>query len=149
MMAQQTAQEFPAESYMRDPEEPFSPDDEVFRFVQLTSFYDVPGEFGHLLEGRRYGFEALSFIITETHPGGGPPLHTHSCEEAHIVLAGTAGYVLGDQRFTVAGPYVVKIPAGVPHTFLNIGDQPFQLIAVFPDAQFSYEELGPNPLVAR
>jgi hypothetical protein len=65
-----------------------------------------------------------------------------------IVLAGSAAYVLGDQRFIVAGPYVVKIPAGVPHTFLNLGDQPFQLIAVFPDAQFSYEELGPNPLVA-
>jgi mannose-6-phosphate isomerase-like protein (cupin superfamily) len=137
----------PNESYIHDPVEPFSPDDEVFRFSQLTSFYDVPGEFGHMLEGRQYGFEALSFIITETHPGAGPPLHTHSCEEAHIVLTGTMAYVLGDQRFTVAGPYVVKIPAGVPHTLVNLTKQPIRLIAVFPDARLTWEELGPNPLV--
>jgi mannose-6-phosphate isomerase-like protein (cupin superfamily) len=137
----------PTESYIREPEEQFSPTDEVFRFSQLTSFYDVPGEFGHILEGRQYGFESLSFIVTEAHPGGGPPLHTHTCEEAHIVLAGTMAYVLGDQRFTVAGPYVVKIPAGVPHTFLNLGDQPVRLIAVFPEKVLGWEELGPNPLL--
>ncbi len=146
-MADKTLRELPDASYIRDPAEPFSPADEVFGFAQLSSFYDVPGEFGHLLEGQRYGFQSLSFIITETHPGGGPPLHTHTCEEAHIVLAGTAAYVLGDQRFTVAGPYVVKIPPGVAHTFLNIGDQPFRLIAAFPDKRLSWDEHGPNPLI--
>jgi mannose-6-phosphate isomerase-like protein (cupin superfamily) len=146
-MAQRVTTVLPTESYIHDAVEPFSPNDEVFRFSQLASFSDVPGEFGHLLEGRQYGFEALSFIITETHPGGGPPLHTHTCEEAHIVLAGTMVYLLGDQRFTVAGPYVVKIPAGVPHTFINLTEQPIRLIAVFPDARLMWEELGPNPLV--
>ena len=139
--------DWPAASYVRDPAEPFSPADEVFGFAQLNSFYDAPGEFGHLLEGQQYGFEALSFIITETHPGGGPPLHTHTCEEAHIVLEGTATYVLGDQRFTVAGPYVVKIPAGVPHTFLNIGNQALRVVAAFPDKQLRWKECGSNPLV--
>lgn len=137
----------PTESYIHEPAEPFSPADEVFRFAQLTSFYDVPGEFGHMLEGGLYGFGSLSFIITETQPGGGPPLHTHTCEEAHILLDGTAAYVLGDQRFTVAGPYVVRIPAGVPHTFLNLGERPFHLIAAFPEPTIPYTELGPNPLV--
>lgn len=137
----------PFESFIHDPQEAFSSTDEVFRFSQLTSFYDMSGEFGHILEGQQYGFEALSFIVTEAQPGGGPPLHTHTCEEAHIVLDGILTYVLDDQRFTVAGPYIVKILAGVPHTFLNIGVQPLHLIAAFADKHLDWEELGPNPLL--
>jgi mannose-6-phosphate isomerase-like protein (cupin superfamily) len=139
--------EFPTESYMREPEQPFSASDYAFQFTQLTSFYDVPGEFGHLLEGQQYGFEALSFIVTETYPGGGPPLHTHESEEAHVLLDGEVKYVIGDQRFTVSGPYVVKIPARVPHTFLNASQQPFRMVCVFPDNRWTYQEVGPNPLV--
>jgi mannose-6-phosphate isomerase-like protein (cupin superfamily) len=130
-----------------DSEEPFSSVDEVFRFTQLTRFSAVPGDSGHLLEGRQYGFDSLSFIVAEMHPGGGPPLHTHPCEEAHIVLEGIATYVLDDQRVTVAGPCVVKIPAGVPHTFLNIGDRSYQLIAAFPDKLLRWDVRGPNPLL--
>jgi mannose-6-phosphate isomerase-like protein (cupin superfamily) len=106
--------ELPKKSYERQPEQPFSSLDYVFKPNQLTSFYDVPGEFGHAMEGATYGFKSLSFIITETQPGGGPPLHVHDCEEAHVLLEGTATYVLGDRKFTVEGPYVVKIPTGVP-----------------------------------
>jgi quercetin dioxygenase-like cupin family protein len=148
-MTDQMRRELPVAWSIHEPEERFSPVDEVFRFTQLTRFSDVPGEAGHLLEGQRYGFESLSFIVAETRPGAGPPLHTHPCEEANIVLEGIATYVLGDQRFTVAGPYVVKIPAGVPHTFLNIGDRSFHLIAVFPDKQLRWDERGPNPLLER
>jgi hypothetical protein len=41
----------------------------------------------------------------------------------------------------------VKIPAGVPHIFANLTEQPIRLIAVFPDARLTWEELGPNPLI--
>jgi len=47
----------------------------------------------------------------------------------------------------VEGPYVARVPAGVPHTFLNVGTEPFNLIAVFPNKHLSYNELGKNPLV--
>lgn len=67
----------PAQSYERSPEVPFDRSDYVVRLKQMKSFYDVPGEFGHLMDGEDYGFESLSFILTETHPNGGPPLHTH------------------------------------------------------------------------
>jgi mannose-6-phosphate isomerase-like protein (cupin superfamily) len=135
-------------SYLHEPEQPFQPSDTSFHFEHLTTFYDVPGEFGHFLEGQHYGFEALSVIITETHPGGGPPLHTHACEEAHILLEGRVRYILGDERFTIEAPYIVKIRAGVPHAFLNVEAQPIRMICPFPTSQFSYEELGPNPLLA-
>jgi mannose-6-phosphate isomerase-like protein (cupin superfamily) len=141
--------ELPKESYEQQPEQPFSSSDYVFKPNQMISFYDVPGEFGHAMEGAPYGFKSLSFIITETQPGGGPPLHVHEREEAHVLLEGKATYVLGDQKFTVEGPYVVKIPAGVPHTFVNAGSQPLRLIGVLPTSRIHYKELGPNPLVKK
>ena len=141
--------ELPKESYERQPEQAFNASDCVFKPNQMTSFYDVPGEFGHAMEGLDYGFKSLSFIMTATQPGGGPPLHVHECEEAHVVLEGKATYVLGGQRFTVEGPYVVKIPAGVPHTFINSGNQPLRVIGVLPEGRIMWKELGPNPLVKK
>ena len=141
--------ELPKESYEHQPKQPFSSSDYVFKPDQMISFYDVPGEFGHAMEGAQYGFQSLSFIITETQPGGGPPLHVHECEEAHVLLEGKAAYVIGDRKFTVEGPYVVKIPAGVAHTFVNIGNQPLRLIGVLPAGRIVWHELGPNPLVKK
>jgi mannose-6-phosphate isomerase-like protein (cupin superfamily) len=142
-----TVKQFPTESYFREPQQPFQASDTLFQLDQLSSFYCVQGEFGHLLQGRQYGFAALTLIITETYPGGGPPLHVHACEEAHVLLDGQASYILGDQRFTATAPYVVKIPAGVPHAFVNVGAQPFRLVCAFPDSGFTEEEVGPNPLL--
>jgi len=125
----------PTKSYERGPEERFNRSDYVIKLKQMTSFYDVPGEAGYFMNGEDYGFDALSFILTETQPGGGPPLHMQ------------VEYVIGDRRFTVEGPYVARVPAGVPHTFRNAGTEPFNLIAVFPDKHLSYKELGKNPLM--
>lgn len=141
--------ELPTESYERPPEVAFEPGDLIIKLQQMTSFYDVPGEGGYLISGRDYGFEGLSFILTETHPNGGPPLHTHLVEEAHVVLSGTMNYVVGDQRFRADAPFVARVPAGVPHTFINGGSAPLNIIAVFPSGQLEFTEVGPNPLVAK
>jgi mannose-6-phosphate isomerase-like protein (cupin superfamily) len=86
-------------------------------------------------------------IITETYPGGGPPLHVHECEEAYVLLEGTLRCIQGEQRYDASAPCIVKIPAGVPHTFVNIGERPIRLVAAFPASHFTYVELGPNPLI--
>ena len=143
----------PNKSYEKAPQQPPKPDDYVIKLNQMVTFYDVPGEFGHVMIGKDHGFKQLSFIITETRPGGGPPLHAHETEEAHVLLSGTATYVVEDpatkqrKTFTVRGPYVVRIPAGYAHTFINAGTQSFNLTAAFPDSQLTYQEIGPNPLV--
>ena len=85
----------------------------------MSSFYDKPGEFGYAIHGEEYGFDRLSFVLTETLPSGGPPLHTHTVEEGHVVLSGRVTYVIGDRQVTVEGPYIARVPAGVPHTFIN------------------------------
>jgi mannose-6-phosphate isomerase-like protein (cupin superfamily) len=140
--------ELPSESYERPPETPFDSGDLVIKLQQMTSFYDVPGEMGYLMSGRDYGFDGLSFVLTETHPNGGPPLHTHLVEEAHVVLSGTMHYVVGDQRFIAEAPFIARVPAGVPHTFINGGTTSLNIIAVFPSRELEFTEVGPNPLVA-
>lgn len=140
-------QTLPTESYTHSPAAPFQASDTMFHLNQLTTYYDAPGAFAHVLEGQQYGFSALSLSISETHPGGGPPLHKHESEEAHVLLAGIMSYIIGDHRFTLEAPYVVKISAGTPHTFMNAGSQPVQLISVFSNSHFTYEEVGPNPLL--
>ncbi len=113
----------------------------------MRPFYGPPGEFGYYIDGANYGFGSLSFILTETHPGGGPDLHSHDTEEAHILFEGKVTYFIGEQRFSAEGPYITRVPAGVPHTFINAGSKPFHLIAVFPDGRPVYRHLGDNPLI--
>lgn len=145
--APRAATPLPLEPFTRAPARPHDPADLVFQFDQLDYYYRVPGEFSHRLTGDRYGFDALSFIVTETHPGGGPGLHVHDTEEAHVLLAGDVQYRIGDRTFTVHGPYVARVPAGVPHTFRNVGTSPFNLVAVFSSKHPTTRRIGPNPLI--
>ena len=137
----------PDESFEQPPDVPLPPGSLTIKPENMTRFYDHPGEAGFFAMGDEYGFDALSFIITETYPHGGPPLHTHSYEEAHVVLNGRMDYVVGDQYFTVSAPYIARVPANAPHTFMNSGDGPLNLIGVFPTTEPDYQPIGPNPLV--
>ena len=138
---------WPDTSYWDQPKAKFDSTDYVIQLKHMQAFYDVPGEFGHIAEGKDYGFNSLSFIMTNTQPNGGPPLHIHETEEAHIIHEGSILYSMGNKQFAAKGPYIVRIPAGVPHTFINTGDKSLNLTAVFPSNKISYKELGRNILV--
>lgn len=138
----------PLEPFTHPPLKPHDENGLFFSFDQLEHAYRVPGEFTHRLTGDEYGFDTLSFMITETHAGGGPGLHVHDVEEAHILLEGTALYRVGEATFTVHAPYIARVPSGVPHTFVNAGSEPFNLIAVFASNHPGTKRIGPNPLVA-
>lgn len=142
-----TQENLPDKEFTHPPAKPHDPAALIFKFDQLEHYYRVPGEFTHRLTGDQYGFETLSFIITETHPGGGPGLHVHDTEEAHVLLEGSAQYRIGNQTFTVQAPYVAKVPAGVQHTFMNVGSKKFNLIAVFSSKRPNTKRIGPNPLI--
>src|SRR5215207_7493467 len=132
----------PDKEFTRPPEKPHDPTALFFKFDQLDYYYRVPGEFTHRLTGDQYGFDSLSFIVTETHPGGGPGFHMHDTEEAHVLLEGTARYRIGDKTFTVQAPYIARVPAGVAHTFINAGSAPFNLIAVFASKHPNTRRIG-------
>ena len=119
----------------------------MLKFSELGPHEAGPGERIYLMRGEQHRFDALSLIMTETEPQGGPPLHTHDSEEAHVLYEGTVTYQIGDDRFTVSGPYVARVPAGVPHTFINSGNQIFNLTCAFPTKHYTFQFVAPNPLL--
>ena len=62
-------------------------------------------------------------------------------------MSGRVTYVIGDRRVTADGPYIARVPAGVPHTFINSGAEPVNIVATCPSKRRDYAEVGPNPLV--
>src|SRR5687767_2308273 len=112
---------------------------------QLPTINPGPGEYVHVMEGQRNGYNNLTIGITETFPGGAPPMHSHEGEESHVLLEGDIVYALGDTLFTIKGPYIVNIPAGVPHAFKNIGNKTANLVVIFPTNIWKYDVLDYFP----
>jgi quercetin dioxygenase-like cupin family protein len=119
---------------------------EVNDFALSKSDLDVinpgPGEFVHVMEGQRHGYQNLTIGITYTAPDGAPPMHTHRGEESHVLLKGqTILYALGDEIFVKEGPYIVNIPPGVPHSFQNLDSEVAELVVIFPTDVWEYDVL--------
>lgn len=74
-------------------------------------------------------------------PGGGMPNHTNSVEHEQFVLRGHARIGIGDEVFEVQANTVVFIPAGVPHWYKNIGDEPFEFLCLVPNQEDVVEVL--------
>ncbi|MCG8436131.1 MAG: cupin domain-containing protein [Gammaproteobacteria bacterium] len=105
-----------------------------------------PGEYVHVMEGQRHGYQNLTVGITYTAPGGAPPMHTHVGEEAHVLLEDQIVlYALGDEIFTIEGPYIVNIPPMVPHSFQNLSDELAELVVIFPTNVWEYDVLDYFP----
>ena len=56
-------------------------------------------------------------------------------------MQGDILYALGDTLFTLKAPYIVNIPAGMPHAFKNIGKQTANLVVIFPTNIWKYDVL--------
>lgn len=112
---------------------------------ELVVINPGPGEYVHVMEGQRHGYQNLTVGITYTAPGGAPPMHTHNGEEAHVLLEGKILYALGDDVFTIEGPYIVNIPPMVPHSFMNLGDGLAELVVIFPTNVWEYDVLDYFP----
>jgi quercetin dioxygenase-like cupin family protein len=123
--------------------------DYALRLDQLPTINPGPGEYVHVMEGQRGGYNNLTIGITETFPGGAPPMHSHEGEESHVLLDGDIIYALGDTLFTISGPYIVNIPAGVPHAFKNVGKETANLVVIFPTNIWKYDVLDFFPFEAK
>lgn len=105
-----------------------------------------PGEYVHVMEGQRHGYQNLTIGITYTAPGGAPPMHTHLGEESHVLTENQRiRYALGDEVFELQGPYVVNIPPMVPHSFQNLDDEVAELVVIFPTNVWEYDVLDYFP----
>lgn len=75
---------------------------------------------------------ALRRFIME--PGGGMPRHTNTVEHEQYVLRGRARVGVGDEVHEVSADSVLYIPAGVPHWYEAVGEEPFEFLCVVPNA---------------
>ena len=115
--------------------------DYIAKVENLPVINPGPGEYVHVLEGQRHGYKNLTIGITETFPNGAPPMHSHEGEESHVLLEGDILYAMADTLFTLKAPYIVNIPAGVPHAFKNIGKKTANLVVIFPTNIWKYDVL--------
>ncbi|HEY79992.1 MAG TPA: cupin domain-containing protein [Anaerolineae bacterium] len=75
-------------------------------------------------------------------PGGGMPKHTNEIEHEQYVLRGRALVGLGDATFEARAGDVLFIPAGVPHWYRNVGDEPYEFLCIVPNLPDKIEILG-------
>ena len=89
---------------------------------------------------------AFDYFLVEVAPHGGPPLHVHHNQEETIhVLKGRYKIRIGDEIFHCLEGGFAYLPSRVPHAFLNLTDEPGEVVVVyFPGGGHKfYEELGP------
>ena len=89
---------------------------------------------------------SLDYFIVQVAPKNGPPLHVHHLQEETIhVLKGHFKIRIGDEIFYLKEGGFAYLPSKVPHAFLNLTDEPGELIVVYTPGggNHFYEELGP------
>jgi mannose-6-phosphate isomerase-like protein (cupin superfamily) len=89
---------------------------------------------------------AFDYFVVEVAPHGGPPLHVHHVQEETIhVLKGKFKIRIGDEIFYVNEGGFAYLPSKVPHAFLNLTNEPGEIIVVYTPGggHKFYEEFGP------
>ena len=89
---------------------------------------------------------ALDYFTCEVAPKAGPPLHVHHTQEETIhVLKGHFRVRIGEDVFELDEGGFAHLPSQTPHAFLNLTDEPGELIVVFTPGggHRFFEELGP------
>src|SRR6185369_4613412 len=89
---------------------------------------------------------AFDYFIVQVAPKSGPPLHVHLIQGETIhVLKGRFKVRIGDEIFYVNEGGFAYLPSKVPHAFLNLTDEPAEIIVVYTPGggHHFYEELGP------
>ena len=78
------------------------------------------------------GATSLSMQHFTVEPGGETPLHFHDVDEALLPLRGRVDVFLDDSWHATGPGDVCVFPAGVPHGFIGAGDEPAEILTVFP-----------------
>lgn len=66
-------------------------------------------------------------------PDGEMPRHTNTVEHEQYVINGRGRICIGEEEFEVSRGSIVLIPAGIPHWYRNIGDEPFEFLCMVPN----------------
>lgn len=93
------------------------------------------GEKIRLVDGR-IGTHAIDLHHNTLFPGGpAGPYHRHSKADNVYIVMGGVGQLLADGvTYSVRQGQIIFIPAGVPHSLSNPGDEPFRIFEIYAPA---------------
>src|SRR5512139_513430 len=75
---------------------------------------------------------AFDYFVVEVAPHGGPPLHVHHRQEETLhILSGRFKVRSGDEERVLGPGGFAFLPSGLPHAFLNLTDEPAEVIVVY------------------
>jgi mannose-6-phosphate isomerase-like protein (cupin superfamily) len=98
------------------------------------------GEDANEVQGHNHN-AAVSVIVVDAPPGGGPRLHRHPYEEVFVIQEGTATFTAGDETIQASSGQVVIVPGGVPHKFVNTGEGRLRQVDIHANDRFITEWL--------
>ncbi len=77
------------------------------------------------------GNKNTAVVYFQVAPGNRLPTHTDSAEEILIVLGGSAEVRIGKERGRVSAGDMALVPALVPHSLHNTGEETLRVVGVF------------------
>lgn len=102
---------------------------------EATPLDNGRGEKIRLVDGK-LGTDAIDLHHNTLFPGG--PVgryHRHSkADNVYIVMGGVGQLVADGVTYSVSQGQIIFIPAGVPHSLSNPGDEPFQIFEIYAPA---------------
>ncbi len=88
-------------------------------------------EGGRLFAGAEHG-AGVSVVLVDAASGEEQAAHVHPVEEVVFVQEGAATFFLGaQQERIVRADQVVRVPAGLPHRWVAVGDSGLHAVAVY------------------
>ncbi len=75
-------------------------------------------------------------------PGGSMPYHTNTVEHEQLILGGQAEVLCSGKTIRVKKGDVTLIPAGEPHSYKCIGNEPFEFLCMVPNLEDNIEIVG-------
>jgi quercetin dioxygenase-like cupin family protein len=77
------------------------------------------------------GAASTAVVYFELEPGEHTGMHTDSAEEIVLILSGKAEAIVGDERGELTAGGVGLVPALVPHSVRNIGEETVRVVGFF------------------
>jgi quercetin dioxygenase-like cupin family protein len=108
---------------------------ELIEHVSELPEYSPPAHSGTVnrrLVGREFG-AGFEMVLGQLAPGGEASRHYHvDAAQVVYILSGAANVSLGEEAARRVGPgTVIRIPRGLPHEIVAIGDTPLECLVVY------------------
>lgn len=100
----------------------------------------------YIFDGSKHDGVGSSAFIVDVEPGLGPKRHQHPYAEIFVIVEGTVRLEAGGETIDATPEDICVVPAGVPHTFSNLGPGRARMVNIHDAAQVITEfvEGGPS-----